>query len=404
MGQKTKNIKIKAEKQPQSKAQNPTPEVKSQPAAVMPKKPYYAGIDILKILAALFVVGVHSFLYDGFYYEPITDRKFIIPIATRWITYTCVPIFMTVSGYLMKNKKLDKKYYLGLLRVIVIYIVVSIICMRFNHEHYGTEFTAWTIMKGFLEYTNANYGWYVNYYIALFAVIPFLNLAFNGLENKKQRFVLVLTVAVFTIFARSLFLGFERAEQSRLFPDYLNGAWPIAYYYAGAFIREYPPKRCFRNKALVFAVLAAAVIFITESTYQHSSGNADENYRFLSWHFNDYGTYPVFIIAVCIFLLLFDITIRNKVAEFIIKQLSGATFALYLISYVFDNKNYAEFNAKYPDVYERWKHSYEIIGKNFLYSLICALVIQNLYKLCEFGVKKLAEKIKQKREAAATTV
>lgn len=355
--------------------------VQSKNSVTMVHKPYYAGIDILKIIAALFVVGVHSFLYNGFYYEPITDRQFIIPIATRWITYTCVPIFMTVSGYLMKNKKLDKKYYLGLLRVIVIYIVVSIICMRFNHEHYGTEFDSWSILRGFLQYSNANYGWYVNYYIALFAFIPFLNMAFNGLENKKQRFALVATVAIFTIFARSLYIGFDRAEQSRLLPDYLNGAWPIAYYYAGAFIREYPPKRCLRNKLLIFAVLAAAVIFITESTYKHSSENVEENYRFLSWHFNDYGTYPVFIIAVCIFLLLFDITIRNKVAEFIIKQLSGATFALYLISYVFDNKYYAEFNAKYPDVYERWKHSYEIVGKNFLYALLCALVIQNLYKL-----------------------
>ena len=390
-------IKAKSGKQTQNSNQTKKPNVQSRNSVTMVRKPYYAGIDILKIIEALFVVGVHSFLYNGFYYEPITDRQFIIPIATRWITYTCVPIFMTVSGYLMKNKKLDKKYYLGLLRVIVIYIVVSIICMRFNHEHYGTECDSWSILRGFLQYSNANYGWYVNYYIALFAFIPFLNMAFNGLENKKQRFALVATVAIFTIFARSLYIGFDRAEQSRLLPDYLNGAWPIAYYYAGAFIREYPPKRCFRNKLLIFAVLAAAVIFITESTYKHSSENVEENYRFLSWHFNDYGTYPVFIIAVCIFLLLFDITIRNKVAEFIIKQLSGATFALYLISYVFDNKYYAEFNAKYPDVYERWKHSYEIVGKNFLYALLCALVIQNLYKLCEFGVKKLAAVISQKR-------
>lgn len=87
MSQKTKSIKTKAENQPQS-----APEVKVRQAAPAVRKPYYAGIDILKILAALFVVGVHSFLYDGFYFEPITDRKFIIPIATRWITYTCVPI------------------------------------------------------------------------------------------------------------------------------------------------------------------------------------------------------------------------------------------------------------------------------------------------------------------------
>ncbi len=363
-----------------------------------PVKPYYAGIDIVKILAVFMVVCIHTYLYDGMYYEPVTSEKFMLPIALRWISYTCVPLFMISTGYLMKNKKFSGKYYLGLIKIIVIYIIVSLICMKFNHEHFGTDFSdPWKVLKGFLEFNNANYGWYINYYISIFLCIPFINLAFNGLQTKGQKFILVFTVAALTIFARSLYIGFDRTNQIRLLPDYLNGAWPLAYYFAGAFIREYPPKRCIRNKLIIFAALAGVTWFITKSTYSQSIKNIDENQRFVSWHFNDYGTYPVFLIAVLIFMLLFDITTKNKIVKFILRQISGTTLALYMISYVFDNKYYVEFNGKYPDVYERWTHSFEIIGKNFLLSLLCALVIHNVYNFCEYGIKCLIREIKSRK-------
>lgn len=362
-------------------------------------KPYYAGIDIIKIIAAFFVVGIHFFLYSGFYNEPVNDTKFMFPIACRWIVFTCVPLFMIATGYLMKNKTLSKGYYLGLVKILVVYVAVSIICMLFNHKQYGTEYTLWGALKGFIEFSNANYGWYINYYICIFALIPFLNLAFNGLKSKKQRLALVVTVTLITVFARSFFLGFERNNQIRLFPDYINGMWPIAYYYAGAFIRQYPPKRTFLSKFLAFSVMAAAVCFITVSTYNHSFVNTEYNQCFESWHFNDYSTYPVFIIAVCIFLLLFDITTQNKLVRFVLKQLSGTTLALYLISYVFDNKYYMAFNMKYPDIFDRFVHSYEIVGKVFLLSLVSGLIINNLYNLAELAVKKIAAKIREEREA-----
>ncbi|MBR6791713.1 MAG: acyltransferase family protein [Ruminococcus sp.] len=358
------------------------------------EKPYYAGIDIIKILAVFLVVCIHFFLYSGFYSTHIASEKWIIPIATRWLAYICVPLFMISTGYLMKNKKISAGYYKGLIKIIVIYIVVSLICMKFNHDTYQREFTVWTALKGFLEYSNANYGWYVNYYICIFALVPFLNLAFNGLETKGQRLTLVVTVTLITVFARSLFLGFEANEQIRLFPNYLDGMWPLAYYFTGAFIREYPikTKNKLPAKLLTGGILLGAVWFISESTYAQTCENSLNKFVFFSRHFNDYSTYPVFIIAVCVFILLCDIKTTNKPVKFILRQLSGCTFATYLISYVFDNKFYMDFNAKYSDVYDRWTHAYEIIGKVFICALVCGLAIHNIYNVCELCIKKLTTK------------
>ena len=274
--------------------------------------------------------------------------------------------------------------------------------MKFNHDKFDTDFSdKWEVLKGFLQYSNANYAWYVCYYISIFLCIPFLNLAFNGLENKRQKFVLVVTSALLTVFARSLFLGFESDNQIKLLPDYLSGAWVFAYYFIGAYLREYPPKCNIKNKLLIFAGYSASLFFLTASTYAQSIANVENYTRFTSWHFNDYGTYPVYLLAVFTFMLLFDIKIKNKVVIFILRQLSGVTFGTYLISYIFDANNYPAFNEKYPEVYDRWTHAIEIVGKNFLLSLLCGLIIHNLYNLCEFLIKKLIAKIKAGKTVVA---
>lgn len=353
------------------------------------KKPYYAGIDIVKILAVFMVVCIHTYLHDGMYYDSITGTKYIMPVMCRWLSYTCVPLFMISTGYLMKNKKLTGKYYLGLVKIIVIYIAVSIICMKFKHTEYQTDFSdPWLVLKGFLEFSHANYAWYVNYYISIFFFIPFLNLAFNGLETKGKRIVLVVTVVVFTVFARSFFLGFDSTNQIRPLPNYMSANWYLAYYFTGAFIREYPPRRNLRNKLLMISGLSVVTCFITWSTYKQSLANTEGKQIFTSYHFNEYGSYPVYFMTVFIFLLLFDITTKNRLIKFVLRQVGGATLATYLISYVFDAKYYSVFNQKYPVVYDRWSHAIEIVGKNFLYSLLCGLIIHNAYNLCIFLIKK----------------
>lgn len=404
-----------AEKKAKSSAKKAAQKDKGSeaPAAAKAEKPYFAGIDIVKILAVFLVVCIHFFLYNGFYYVPLTNSSAYGPIAFRWIAYTCVPLFMISTGYLMKNKTFSAKFYKGLIRIIVIYIIISIICFKFKEHHYHQEFKWWDILKGYLNYDGAQYGWYINYYISIFLIIPFLNLAINGCKTKGQKFFLMMAVVLTTIVARSFFLGFHRETQIRALPDQLNGAWPVAYYFIGAFIRDCPPKKNLRNKLIILAWLALSIWFITYSTYRQTIADEVNDHHFLSWHFNDYGTYPVCAVATCIFLLLFDITTRNKGVKFVLRQISGVTLGTYLMSYVFDNmfyngwqwsdtaKHHQGFNEKYAEVGDRLAHWYAIIPKVFICALISGLIIHKLYDLGAFLVNQGVEAIKA--EKAATT-
>ncbi|MGN0632172.1 MAG: acyltransferase [Ruminococcus sp.] len=369
-------------------------EAKQQMLQAAPKQ-RFVGIDIVKILAVFLVVCIHFFLYNGFYSTPIQEERQMIYICLRWIAYCCVPLFMITTGYLMKNKTLCKKHYMGLIKIIVIYLIMSVACAVFDHYHYAKEFTAWSFIRGLFMFSDAPYSWYVKYQICMMLLIPFINLAFNGLKNKKQQLVLVITALGLTTFARSLFIGFDRETQIQLLPNYFDASYGIAYYLVGAYIRENPPKRCLRNKLIFLAGLAAALGWNTFTTYKHSIANEENNFIFASWHYNDYGSWPVFLASLFIFLLIFDISSKNKAVTSVLRVLSEATLGCYLFSYIMDNNYYIKFNGKYPEMDDRFLHGYEIILTNFAVSMLVALAVHNLYKLVEWLIIKLISRRKK---------
>ena len=361
------------------------------------QKPRFVGIDIVKILACLLVVCIHFFLYTGFYAEPITEQFGKPQIYFRWIAYCCVPLFMITTGYLMKNKTLSKKYFLGIIRVAVLYVIISVICVIYNKVHFEKVYTLADFLKGFLNYTNAQYAWYVEYYFCIFLIIPFINMAYNGLKNRKEKAFMVIIVFLITIVSQSFFLGFEMETQTRVLPGYFLRCYPISYYLIGAYIRDYPPKRTFTNKLYILAAFVICLIWLSKTTFEQSLENLQNNYVMLSWHYNDYGTWPVAVCSTAIFLLLFDITCSNKVVSKLLSIVSNATFACYLISYVFDNSFYLTLSSTVPTVQERFQLNNMVptIAKIFGCAMLSGLLLQGFYCFFEWLIKRAIAKHRQ---------
>lgn len=84
------------------------------------------NIDLIKCIAVFSVISVHFFLNNGFYEVPILGYKAYIGTIFRTLFMICVPLFIMTTGYLMKNKTLSKKYYLGLSRVLIIYLIDAV--------------------------------------------------------------------------------------------------------------------------------------------------------------------------------------------------------------------------------------------------------------------------------------
>ena len=347
-----------------------------------------SGIDIIKIFAAVLVVMVHFFMNTAFYSTiPIDGIEYLPSISVFWIAYTCVPLFMITTGYLMKNKTLSGKYYLGIIKVIVFYLTVSTICL-INKVKNGVVVTPWEILRGYVRFGHCDYSWYVEQYIVIFMFIPFLNMAFNGLRSRRQHTALLVTAVFFFSVASSFYLGFDPNDQIKPFPEFPIKAYPIAYYYIGCYIRQYPPKK----KNFGIWLTAASLALLTLSLYFQSKAN--ENHFFRSYHFFEYNSYPVVGLASGIFLLLFDIKFNNRFLVKILSIIAQTSLLTYLISILFDSRYYGEFNNKYPypDFLLRFRHMYEIVPKVYFMSLLWSLVILDVYTIISLIIKHFLKK------------
>ena len=141
------------------------------------------NIDILKCLALFLVISVH-FFHTGYY--SLNFNLFVIPfIAIRNISMTCVPLFIIITGYLSWNKKWNKKYYLKLLHIWIIYSLCIFICTLIDKNFYFSLSTIHTAIKNI--FTFQYYGWYVNMYLGLMLIAPLINLGYNSITRKKEK-------------------------------------------------------------------------------------------------------------------------------------------------------------------------------------------------------------------------
>ena len=71
----------------------------------------YNGIDIIKTIAFILVPILHFYLNFDFGKINMVHFGNLVQIMIRWISFSCIGLFLMSSGYLLSNKKGNKKYY-----------------------------------------------------------------------------------------------------------------------------------------------------------------------------------------------------------------------------------------------------------------------------------------------------
>lgn len=165
------------------------------------------NVDLIRCCAIFTVISVHFFRNSGFYIEPIIGWRMYLMVFMRTTFMICVPLFLLITGYLMNHKELNAKYYHGIIHTLQIYIISMVLCILFErfylHENLSIKYAIFSILGGDIAYS-----WYVEMYIGLFLLIPFLNILYHGLETQKRKRVLIVTLLFCTAFP-SLFNIFD---------------------------------------------------------------------------------------------------------------------------------------------------------------------------------------------------
>ncbi len=358
-----------------------------------------SAIDIIRIVAVLCVLSVHFFLHNGFYYETVIGPEMYIMSLMRTLFSICVPLFLLLTGYLMCNKVLSKQYYKGIRKTLIVFVIATIACMIYKAIHNGEIYTFKDFIFDTLDFTGANYSWYIEMYIGLFLIAPFLNLAYNNLGSQKKKQVLVFTFVAITILP-TLFNIFNFSdlqwwadpklsdEFAKILPSWWIGFFPVTYYFTGCYLREYGMK--IKTRTLIITLLFCVFIFGSFNFYR-SYGTAFKSGIYVYW----YGFEP-YVMSTLMFVLLSRIKTDKMSASTRITlwKISDLALGIYLISYIFDELVYNVLNTNITPMYDRLPFYFITVPVVFILSAAASAIMNLLANGIIILYGKIAEFVK----------
>lgn len=294
------------------------------------KKERQFGLDLLRVLALILVIITHSVVLTGEYNYSELNFYWVVTMLAFYLSHSCVPLFLLLSGYLCSDKQPHSRYYCGIFRVVVPYLLIAIVDILY--AWFVTADPSLKLSTGIyriLSFGAGGYDWYVEMYIGLFLLIPFMNVAYRAIPGQAWKLAMLGSLAFLT-FLPDVFTSFGTQQvRANILPDYFNSCYPITYYLIGVWIKENEER--LSNKIGMGLFLAgyllpvALCIFRTVTEGVYAGGKT----------LNTFGCLTTASCAVGILILLSNIK-RPPVFGKVVEELSRVSFEMYLFSYIAD--------------------------------------------------------------------
>ena len=281
-----------------------------------------SGLDIIKSLAILFVVGVHFFLNTRYYTTNLNSLNLFIQVCIQQLFLSCIPLFLISTGYLNNNTEISTNYFKKILPILGIYFIYSVPALLYRYSINEIPFNLGLWIKQFFTFKGHRYSWYINLYFGLFLLIPFFNRMYQSLTSKKEKLILITILTALTIVDGM--------------PNYWAGIYPLTYFYIGKFIKEFQPNLK-TNKCIIYLI----IILLLQGTIEYfvASGEVYSNY------FNHYSSIFRAIQSVLIFIMIYQKDIKHTKLKNLITDISKSTLDIYLASFLTDRILYKPFKA-----------------------------------------------------------
>ena len=209
-------------------------------------------------------------------------------------------------------------------------------------------------------------------YFGLYLLIPFLNLIYNNLEDKKQKQLLILVLAILTALPSiTNLVGFS------VVTEFWLDIYPITYYFIGAYLREYADDIKLSTWKIF---LLYAITHLLGGTFSYLVAN--NTYYYEANIFTDWGNILTTITTPMLFVFLLKCNFE-KLPGFIGKSISFVSLVslqLYLVSLISDTIVYTVFNMYYVYFSEKLIRFPIPILLSFSISLVIASIIHFIYK------------------------
>ncbi len=356
------------------------------------------GADIVRCLAFFLVVSVHFFYNNGYYDTTVAGEKMYVMTLMRSFFIICVPLFMMLSGYLMRTRKPEVKYYKKLGSTYLVYLLAALCCVAYAVYFLDQEWSVKRLVFGILGFTAAPYAWYVEMYLGLFLLIPFLNILYNHIPTQRGKKLLLLTLLLVTALPSVVNVydltqplsWWAQPSASRAYTKLLPAWWtrlyPLTYYFLGCYVSEYGIKiKPVTNLLLILGTWLASGSY----TYWRSQGS--------TFIWGDWCDYPSIFNVVLTTLVFVFIVNRNyekcpAALSGVLQWMSGLCFGGYLVSWIFDKAAYGVLNQSVPHMPDRLGYYFVVVPAVFIASLLLSLVVTTLAGWIEKGFSSLFSK------------
>ncbi len=280
-------------------------------------------------MAILFVIAGHFFINTPAHDAIFKGLSMFLQGMGRTLFMVNVPLFLLLTGYLNLNKTVNRRYYMGMIAVMVSYLFISVVTILvrefYLHEHH-------TVIQWVLKITDfsaINYAWYIEMWIGLFLLTPFLNILWKNIATRRHKHILIITLYLLCTLPDM----FNRYGVS-LVPGYWELIYPCAFYFIGAYIREYQPTvNTWRLIAFIVGCCLINPVFNAMFVSNHSMIQ-------LVGDGNGMVGMPL---AAATFLLCYKADIKGVLAKSALASTSKVSLDMYLASYMFDLIYYAYF-------------------------------------------------------------
>ena len=286
------------------------------------------------------------------------------------------------------KKQLEKKYYGKISRIIITYILASLFCVLYSVVFLKQDLTVKSVFLNILNFTAAPYSWYVEMYLGLFLLIPFLNIIYNSLPSRKWKICLIVTLIVLTSLPSVVnvynwylpdwwSLPSSSTYFSKLIPAWWQEIYPLTYYYIGCYLSEYGLKI---NKFLnLLLILFGTLLSGTYCFWRSYKVN------FISGSWCSYQSIFVVALTVLVFVFFININYDKMPANLarLAQRISSITLGGYLVSWVFDKAFYPILSQKVPSVTDRVEHYIIIVPIVSILSLLVAYLLSKIQFIIE---------------------
>lgn len=241
-------------------------------------------------------------------------------------------LYMILTGFLCCHKTVGKQFYYSGIKVLLSYIFFSLLTIVVDIYLFNTGMTWKNGILGIFSFSTIHYAWYIEMWIGLFILAPFLTIWYNALLSRKMKFGLITIILMM-----SALPDFFNRYGMDIIPDYWENLYPLGYYFCGAFIREYRP--CISKWKLLAIFIAITMISpITTLISGHSTFIriiGDRNGIFCA------------IMTLCIFLMFYSVDLKSRFWMVIFRSISLRSLDIFLCSATIDLYIYPLFIKNY---------------------------------------------------------